>query len=345
MKDKNVNIRMIAKKVGVSVASISRALQDPPSKNISKKLRERILKTCEKMRYYPNMHTVRMFSKRSNTIAMFAPADIIHMGPNGMVDFNLSAAIGGVEYELSRNSMYLTLASVSDAFVKKREYLKFSRGKLVDGLIIWGSVSSDEYIETLAREDVPIVMMRSEETKMPLDFVRLDEYEGMSEMAERVAEAGHVKVGVIQPGLTSWAGKMRLSGFLDSAKKLGLDITLSDSAGFDFDIGLRGAKEILSKQKDVTCLVAPNDVVALACVECAEKMGLGVPEDISVTGADGVVLPGVRRLDTFLSPSFDMGRAAVTTLLKRIAGDNSKNLNTVLPVKQVEGSTLAPPRV
>ncbi|MCK5845431.1 MAG: LacI family DNA-binding transcriptional regulator, partial [Victivallales bacterium] len=323
MSTKNVNIRMIAEKVGVSVASISRALQEPPSKNISPKLRERILKTCEEMRYYPNMHTVRMFSKRSNTVAMFAPADIVHMGPTGMVDFNLSAAIGGVEYELSRNSMYLTLASVSESFVEKRECLKFSRGKLVDGLIIWGWVASDEYIDTLANEDIPIVMIRSDETKMPLDSVRMDEYGGMSRMAERVAEAGHVKVGVIRPILTSWVGKMRLAGFLDSAQKLGLDIVFSESGGFDYEVGLRATDEILAKDEKVTCLVAPNDVVAFACVECAEKKGLSVPGDISVTGADGVTLPGTRRLATFLSPSFDMGRSAVSTLLKRIAGDES----------------------
>jgi LacI family transcriptional regulator len=344
MKDKNVNIRMIAEKVGVSVASISRALQDPPSKNISKKLRERILETCEEMRYYPNMHTVRMFSKRSNTVAMFAPADIIHMGPTGMVDFNLSAAIGGVEYELSHNSMYLTLVSVSDSFIEKREYLKFSRGKLVDGLIIWGWVSTEKYIETLANEDVPIVMIRSDEPPMPLDSVRMDEYDGMSRIVERITKAGHRKIGFIRTKLTSWAAKMREFGFLDSAKKLGIDVVLSESGGFDYDIGLTATEEILSRNEGVTCLVAPNDLVAFACVECVEKMGLSVPDDISVTGADGVVFPGMRKLDTFLSPSFDMGRSAVSTLLKRISGSTAAPSNVVLPVKQVEGATLAPPR-
>lgn len=83
---KGTNIREIAKLAGVSVASVSRALQDRDAKKVLPDLRKRILDLCEEFQYYPNVHTVRMRSKKSGSVAMIYPpyemmSDSFSMGP------------------------------------------------------------------------------------------------------------------------------------------------------------------------------------------------------------------------------------------------------------------------
>ena len=108
-----MNIRKIAQLAGVSGASVSRALNPSLADKVSPELRQRILDTCEKMRYYPNTHTVRMFSKRSNTIAILMPEKSILKEESsiqgGGMDDSLSASIAGAEIVASENSIYLLL--------------------------------------------------------------------------------------------------------------------------------------------------------------------------------------------------------------------------------------------
>ena len=338
---KNTNIRDIAKKAGVSVASVSRALQEPPSKKVSAKLREKIRDICEKMRYSPNMHTVRMFSKRSNTIALFVPPECMHLcTPSGTIDFNLAAAIGGVEYELEEHSIYLTIASITEKFLTKKEYLKFCRSKMVDGIIIWGWTESDKYLFELVEENTPIAMIQSCDPGLPLLQINAQDYEGMRQIVEHIAALGHKNIAYIPPPETSLAGKNRKKGFLDAANKLKLNFSVSKIAGFAFEDGVRAASEIIKTQADVTCIVAANDLLALGVIDTAQKMGVKVPSELSVTGADGILLPGSQQLTTYISPSFDIGRKGARRILKLINEEDNESKMEFQPVRFIKGTTV-----
>lgn len=339
---KNSNIRDIAKKAGVSVASVSRALQNPPSNKVSPKLREKILSICDEMRYYPNMHTVRMFSKRSNTIALFVPPECMHVNfPSGTIDFNLAAAIGGVEYQLAKHSVYLTIASVTDEFLSKKEYLKFCRSKMVDGIIIWGWTEQDSYLHELAEEDIPLVMIQSCNPGVPLIHVNGHDYEGMRQIVEYIAKMGHKDIAYISPLETSLAGQNRTSGFLDTAKHLKLNYSISTAVGFAFEDGVRAANDILNNESRPTCIVAANDLVALGCIDAAKKMGINVPSELSVTGADGLNFPGSQPLTTYISPSFEIGSEGASLMMQAIDSKEYKPCKKDIPINFIEGSTVA----
>ena len=214
----NINIREIARLAGVSVASVSRALQDKPTNKLSAGLRARILEICEKFQYYPNIHTVRMFSHKANTVAFIFPSFI-----NGHDDFdkftmdpNLGACIKGAEDILSANSIYLSLASITDKFLQKKEFLKIFRSRMVDGMIVWGWIENEAYLYELIDEKVPLVMVQTEAAQTNTDKVVADDYRGMVSITEYVISKGHKKIAVVSPPLEGSAGSARFKGIMDT---------------------------------------------------------------------------------------------------------------------------------
>ena len=282
-----------------------------------------------------------MFTKRSNTIALFVPPESMHLNTrSASLDINLGAVIGGVEFELAKHSIYLTIASVTPEFLAKKEYLKFCRGKMVDGIIIWGWTEADSYLFELNKEQIPIAMVQSCSPELPLIQVVAQDYEGMWGIAEQIAACGHKHVAFIPPTLTSLVGRNRQKGFIDAAKKLGLDIYMTDIGGFDFDDGVQATLDILKHRPDITCIAASNDMAAWGAIETLNSQDFAVPGDISVTGADGLLLPGRSQLTTYISPSFDIGKKSAELILKQINKETNKTTTEALPVKFEQGTTL-----
>jgi LacI family transcriptional regulator len=321
----------------------SRALQENPSKKVADETKKKILSICEEMRYYPNMHTVRMLSKRSNTVALFVPAENMHMkNPSGMIDFNLASAIGGVECELAKHSVYLTIASISEDFLARKEYLKFARGKMVDGILIWGWTESYHYLFELIEEDIPMAMLQSCDSGAPLSQVNAQDCEGMKRIVKHVYDLGHRNLAFIPPSETSRAGQNRRKGFIEAAKKHKLDFTVSRIGGFSFEHGRAAIREIMDMTPKVTCVIAANDMVAYGCLEEAATMGLKVPDELSVTGADGLRLPGYQKLTTYISPAFEIGVRGARLLMDLVdRKDVASLVNENLPVEFIEGNTTA----
>ncbi len=339
----NVNIREIARKAGVSVASVSRALQDSPSNKISAELRQKILQICDEQQYYPNMHTVRMLKNRSNTIALLAPPECIHVESEyDYIDYNLAGVIGGVEKFLSSRSMYATIASMTENFIVNKEYLKFSRSKMVDGFIAWGLTSRDEFIHELIADGAPLVAVQGGFGKLGCSQVNTMDYEGMSQIVEYIVSHGHRRIAYIPALETSFCGVERNRGFADAMSLTGVvPFMITAETGFNIDVGYAAATSIFKEKTRPTCIVAANDYVALGVMKAAREFHLRIPEDLSLTGADGMMLPAQLQLTTYISPSFQLGAAAAEMLCRIIDKPAVPPENIRLPVRFVPGTTVA----
>jgi LacI family transcriptional regulator len=335
------NIRDIARLAGVSVASVSRALRNEDGNGVSAELRKRILEICEKAQYYPNVHTVRMFSRRANTVAFLFPARMKNEETyeTGAMDPNLAASIAGVEEELALDSIYTTLVSTSDSFIKKKEYLKLIRGKMVDGVILWGWSDKETYINELLEEKVPMVMIQCG-GDFKVSQITAQDYEGMKELVKYVIELGHRNISIASPLKTSSAGRNRLSGIMDALSDAGLKPAyVSNKGDYGVEFGYNAGLEILKNAPETTCVIASNDYAALGVIKAAKEKGLSVPEDLSVTGADGVKIPGLWELTTYFSPSYQIGLEGAKILKDLIGKPKRKPVKISLPVKLIKGET------
>ncbi len=338
-----VNIREIAKKAGVSVASVSRALQTPPSDKISPALKKKILTICEELQYSPNMHTVRMFSKRANTIAFIYPSyEYMHdVFDKGQMDPGLGACISGAEEYFSAKSIYLTLTSTTNKFIKEKEYLKIIRSKMVDGILLWGWSEKDKFLYELLEEKIPLVMIQTEAPDANITKVVADDYQGMKGIVENIIAHGHRKIAVVPGRQSSSAGVQRLCGVLDTLEKFKIKpCYISSQQGFGFEHGYLAGKELLSKQTGISCIIAPSDTTALGIIEAASEQGIKIPDDISITGADGIKLGRYAKLTTYISPSFDIGHKGAELLLKKIETPDSSVEKIVYPVNIISGQSL-----
>ena len=344
MAGKNkVNIREIAKMAGVSVASVSRALQIPPSDKISPVLKKKILAICDELQYSPNMHTVRMFSKRANTIAFIYPSyEHMHdVFDKGQMDPNLGACISGAEEYFSAMSIYLTLTSTTNKFIEQKEYLKIIRSKMVDGVLIWGWSEKDKFLYELLKEKIPVVMIQTEAPDADTTKVIADDYHGMKAIVEEVVAKGHKKIAVIPGGQSSSAGVQRLRGVLETLEKLNIQpCYISPQQGFGLEHGYLAGKDLLSKQTGASCIIAPSDATALGVIEAATEQGIKIPDDISITGADGIKLGRYAQLTTYISPSFDIGHKGAELLLKKIETPDSRPERIIYPVEMLKGQSL-----
>jgi len=159
-------------------------------------------------------------------------------------------------------------------------------------------------------------------------------------LAERVLAAGHRRIAVVPPLMTSYYSSCFLPGILNLLKMhREVRTYVTKAGGFEDSVGVKAVEEILSNAPDTTCIMAPSDVVAWSSIRTLAKHGVRVPEDMSVTGAGGFFLGTVLQVDTFRIPSYQLGVEGVKLLCDAI--EEKKGLSSrVLPVEMVEGDTL-----
>lgn len=339
----NANIRNIALKAGVSTASVSRTLNDPETNKVSPAVKKRILKISEKFRYYPNMHTVRMISGKSKCVALLIPSQSLnYFEPKfgNIADINLASATFGVEQELSNNSYYMTLASTDDRFIKSKEYLKLYRSRMVDGIIIWGLLSSQQYIHELIADKVPLVMIQGAPPSLPVSQVVAQDFEGMNMIADHLVGLGHRKISFVPPLQSASVGEERFKGFLAGLKRHGIKpACISEHSGFDFETGYMGGLDILKNHPETSAIAASNDIVALGILKAAKETGRKVPENLSVTGADGIYMNELIKLTTYFSPSFEIGMTGAKLLRRIIERKSTVPEKIRIEVKFIQGET------
>ena len=341
MIKQGVNIREIAKIAGVSVASVSRALKSEPSPKLSEKQRKHIRDICAKLHYCPNEHTRRMFSHRANTAAIFFPpfGKISDDMETCYIDVNFGSCLMGLQTELRARGLDLLLTEISPDFLKDKRYLNMIRGKLVDGILVWGAFQDDDYLHELKMEKIPVVQLQNRVNDSGLSAVIADDRNGMKQLAEKVVSSGHTRIAVAAPPSDSSTGKERLDGILETLAGHGIVPYLTRQSGYGYQFGRHAAQEILSEFPGVTCILNSNDMAAFGCIDELKSRGLAVPDDISVTGADGLKLPGRDQIvDSYFSPSFEIGRKGGEILHRLIEGGEPELLR--LDITPVQGSTI-----
>ena len=308
-----MNIKEVAKLAGVSVASVSRAFQNPPSPSVSPKQRERILRICEELRYYPDIHSRRMSRKCSNTITLLSR----HINCNGQLtegdlhfDYNFAAITMGVQHVLCRCGKSLQLVQLTDEFLRERQHLTMVRSKMTDGILFWGALQDDTCIQELLNEKIPLVLLTTVVNHCDCPRVVADEYGGMKLVVEAALEAGHRRFAFLPP-LT----------------------------GFDFRYGREMGRKFLTDGTEATCIITPNDMAAWGCINAFEEAGLKVPADISVIGADGLRFPCPLYLDSFYLPSYEIGVEGTEMLIAMIE-DRQVEHHRVLPVSRIAGNSI-----
>lgn len=275
-------IKMVAKRANVSVMTVSRVLNDPQC--VSDKTKERVLRAIQELNYQPNEAARIMKGKRSNILGVLVP-DLDNPLHTRFLDL-LEETVTPMGYRL------LIASSVTGGGLV--ENVKYMLNRSVDAIVIssCGEIKeASEYIIT-SRISVPVVIIDKVEPQGKIHSVYTDGYTGIKQLVEHLIGLGHRKIATIKGAAGYQITSDRFLGYQAAMEANGIvpDPAYIYEGDYTIQTGIWAAEYFLSLEDRPTAIVAPSDVIAVGVIHALQKAGCRVPDDISVTGCDGIYL-------------------------------------------------------
>ena len=303
----------IAKRLNVSPASVSRALNGQPG--ISDRTRSRILAEVERVNFVPNGAARSLASTRAENVG-FA---VYHQPAPFASDPFYTRIMLGVEQEVRKRNFHLLLTTLEDEQIGRPNQWNLLRGKRVDGLILAGPFIPARFILAVHTQGVPLVLVDNAVAGAPIDVVLGDDRDGARTIAGHVLGHGHRRI-VLLSGPTSWiTNRERCAGFVEALSEQNVaPLATLHADATTYETGQALMREALGLEP--TAVLAVNDAMAMGAIDAAIAAGVEVPRMLAVTGFDDV--EAAERfhvpLTTVYLPKQYLGRIAARRLFERI---------------------------
>lgn len=282
-----VSMKDIANACGVSVASVSKALND--HSDIGEETKQHIKEVAKKMGYSPNSLARALKTNRTYNIGVL----FVDEAQSGLTHDYFSYVLDYFKRTVEEKGYDITFLNKGR---NRLSYLEHCRYRGFDGVMIACVDFYDPQVVELVRSDIPLVTI--DHMFNNRISVMSDNVGGMRQLLQHVYDKGHRKIAYIH-GLDSAVTRERLASFYHTAEKLGLVIPdeYIKEAPYRDSLGTgERTRELLSLKDRPTCIFYPDDFACLGGLNAISEMGLRVPEDVSVVGYDGI------RISRHLSP-------------------------------------------
>ena len=311
-------IKDIARIAGVSVTTVSRALNDAPE--IRPETRERILRICREQGFRINYLARSLVSSRTHVLGVVLP-DL--SGP-----FHAALSLHLERYARERGYQIL-LCCGRPGDDRIDALFAFLVSQRVDGILLVSASSAAQELLPSRAQGIPSVLLGDvppEASCRRINAVSTDNYVGGATAAAYLHRLGHRQVLYLGPRRDSVTHALRLQGFLDTAAawQMEAQVVYNDlGAASSAANGYRLARQMLAGDFPQTAVFAPSDAMALGVLQAADELGVSVPGRLSLLGYDDIeyaALPKIR-LSTLAQPTGALARSAVQLLLELVEED------------------------
>ncbi|HET8741628.1 MAG TPA: LacI family DNA-binding transcriptional regulator [Gaiella sp.] len=337
-RSSRVTIRDIAERAGVSKGAVSYALNGRPG--VSDETRERILAIAKELGWYPNRAARALSAARADAcgLVLARPARTIALEPFFM-EF-----IAGVELELATHSIALTIQLVGDVDEEIAVYRRWWGEHRVDGVAMVDLRVEDPRIEAVKALGLPAVIVGGPLENHVIPAVWHDEGQVVVEAVQYLAALGHTRVAHVTGVGEFVHTTQRAEAFRRVTDELGLDAEVVES-DYSAESGARATRRLLSSPRRPTAIVFDSDLLAVTGLGVAQRMGLTVPDDVSIIGWDDSLISQVVHppLTAITRDIEAYGVAVARHLLAAIEREPVGDLETEAGALTTRGST-APPR-
>lgn len=321
-----LTIYTVAEKAGVSIATVSRVLNNSPK--VKEETKAKVLRVIEELGYQPSASARGLALNRTEIIALIFP-DI--SGPF------YSEVIRGVESEASQHNYNLLIYGTYGK-ARSARFLRLLPTR-VDGLILMTRSVEDEYIFYLHRRQIPFVLLDREIDEIEADCVLTNNVEGAYRAVEHLLQHGYQQVAFISGPADSPDSNARLEGYRQALQNHGLPLLspLVERGDFLQPGGYQAMSRLLDRADLPLAVFVANDEMAIGTIEAVRGRGLSVPDDVAIVGFDDIQMtPYVQPpLTTVRQPIRDFGVLAVQMLLRRINDPETKAETIVLPTQLI----------
>ncbi|MBP2340392.1 DNA-binding LacI/PurR family transcriptional regulator [Saccharothrix coeruleofusca] len=231
----------------------------------------------------------------------------------------------------------------------------------VDGFVVYSVPDDDPHLAAVLERPVPTVLCDQPDLE-DVDRVGIDDRAAMTELARHLIELGHRRVGVVcmrlardrndgyvsherQQSARFHVQRSRLAGLAQAFTEAGVDwqdVPVVERFDHTIASGASAAAQVLERDPRITALICTSDILALGALAEADRRGLRVPQDLTVTGFDGIREAEQSGLTTVRQPVLEKGRAAGKLLLD--SAERARPRSVTLATELIRGTTAAPPR-
>lgn len=315
----------IAKRLNVTRITVSKALRNHP--DISKEMKEKVLKLAEDLNYTPNLIAKNLITKKTNTIGVVIP-DLEN-------SFFAYAADSVIDFAAEKN--YNVFVTVSrENHQNEIKNLKNLIGMRVDGLLVCVSqqtydISFFEYIKKLK---IPLVFFDRQLDGSDFPSVIFDDKNGAVSTINQIVSEGYSKIAHLAGYSNVSIGKERKNGYITALANNGIDVNPDwiIEGGFEIKDGYNAFKKLFESNKLPEIIFTVNDRVALGVYKAAAECGLRIPDDIGVVGF------GFKETAESFSPSLsiinqdprNIGNTAIDLLINLINEEESNSNNKIV---------------
>jgi LacI family transcriptional regulator len=330
----SASIKAVARLAGVSVATVSRVLND--SGPVREETRQRILEVVESLGYVPHGAARSLTTNQTDTLGVLLP-DIYG-------EF-FSELIRGIDSAARRQGYHVLVSGSHEDREEVRAVLRALRGR-VDGLILMTPTADMlEALRSIPPDSIPTVLLNCPPGGLPFDSINVDNHGGAVAMVRHLAGLGHRRIAFIQGPPDNYDARERLRGYRDAVRELGLETgrKLEIRGDFTEEAGCRAGERLLKLPAHPSAVFSANDAMAIGCLHALREAGVQVPEEMAVAGFDDI--PIARFMSPPLTsvgvPIAALGALALERLLETVRerdGNRSPHNEELPPTLIVRGS-------
>jgi len=314
MKYNQVTIKDIARELGISPSTVSRALKDHP--DISPETKKAVNELAEKLNYQPNIVALSLRQSKTNTIGVIIP-EIVH--------FFFSTVISGIEDVAYSAGYNVIITQSNESFSREAINIKALFNSRVDGMLI--SLSREtktfDHLEGILAKGVPMVFFDRVYDNGNSSMVIVDDLSGAKEATRHLIEQGCKRIAHLEGPPHLVISKQRLQGFMEAMNEgsMPVDQNLIIPCPLGtIEEGKMATEKLLDSPERPDGIFANSDPVAMGAMQAIKERGLKIPQDIAVIGFSNwfyssMMDPPLSSVD---QPGFEMGQEAAKLLIRHI---------------------------
>jgi LacI family transcriptional regulator len=308
---KHVTIKDVAKKLNVSISTVSRAFND--KYDINEETKKLILKTAKELGYRPNPIARKLSQQRSFNIGIVVPEFSTNFFPEVML---------GAQQILHEKGYQVLIMQSNYSWEIERKNVETLVDNMVDGLIVslTSEIDNNEYYTSLLKSDIPIVFFNRAVDEIKASKVLFDDYKWALFATEHLIVQGYNDIVHLTGTINLTLTKNRQRGFEDAHKKHKRPVGKIISCGFKMEDGERIAQEMIDNNTIPRAIFAANDSCAIGAMTVFKKHGYQIPNDIAIVGftESSLAKHTAPSLTSVEQPTHDIGQTAAKLLLDQI---------------------------
>lgn len=317
-----VTLKQIAEELGISITTVSKALNDYP--DVSKKTRRLVRETAQMLNYVPNSFAVNLRTKESKTIGLIIPEIVHHF---------FSSVIKGIVSQAEKKGYLVIILQSNESYELEKKQIELLLNKRVDGVLISLANSTVDlrHLSEVIEQDVPMVMFDKIAKVIKCSKVIIDDRDAARKATKHLIDCGCKRIAHFRGPLIPQNSIDRFLGYKQALLENNLDydpslvFLLNDMS---FEEGRKFALKIINEYNDVDGIFVNTDLVALGAITEFNEHNVKIPEEIQIVGFSNWFMSSVitPSLTTINQPGFEMGKKTFKLLHKQIMSKKKNNL-------------------